>query len=250
MKNVFTLLLVCLTSLGLFGQDDNRFTRVDAEQMPYFPGCGAYEDNSEDKRKCSNLALVTFIAQNIEYPELAKQSGLEGTVYVGFVVDKEGKVGQTEVLRDIGEGCGEAALAVLRSMPLWEPARHLGEAVAVKLNLPIQFFMKDEEPDQNASYKINWGLLTNKEVSKEDLVNNLDKKVVVRDPFGNAIPVSNLRFSFEKKRKFYEAQSTGSITKDMKKVVKKAKKGGVFVLTATLQEEGKFRDIVRVYAIK
>lgn len=249
MKNVYTLLLVCLTAFSLFGQED-RFIRVEAEQMPYFPGCDNYENHSDDKRKCSNLALVTFIAQNIEYPESAKQSGLEGTVYVGFVVDAEGKVGQIEVLRDIGEGCGEAALAVLRNMPSWEPAHHDGEAVAVKLNIPIQFFMKEEESDQDDSYKINWGLLTNKEVSKNDLLANLNKKVVVRDPFGNAIPVSNLRFSFERKRKFYEAQSTGSITKDMKKVAKKAKKGGVFVLTATLQEEGKFRDIIRVFSIK
>ena len=249
MKNVFTLLLVCLTAFSVFGQDD-QYIRVDAEQMPYFPGCDNYDNNSEDKRKCSNLALVTFIAQNIEYPESAKQSGLEGTVYVGFVVDAKGKVGQAQVLRDIGEGCGEAAMAVLQSMPSWEPARHEGEAVAVKLNSPIQFFMKDEEVDQNDRYKINWGLLTNKEISKDDLLASLDKKVVVRDPFGNAIPVSNLRFSFERKKKFYEAQSTGSITKDMKKVAKKAKKGGVFVLTATLQEEGKFRDIIRVFSIK
>ncbi|MEM9819847.1 MAG: energy transducer TonB [Bacteroidota bacterium] len=223
--------------------------RTDADQMPYFPGCEAYQDGTDEKQKCSNLALVSFIAQNVVYPKAAMEAGLEGTVYVSFVIDPNGRLTKPEVLRDIGMACGEAAIEVLQNMPKWEPAIHQGKEVAVKLNLPIQFFLKDEEPDRTAAYKINWGLLIGDQVTKEELMENLQEKVLVRDAFGNVIPVSNLRFSYEKKRKYYEAQSTGSITKDMRKVVKKAKKGGYFVLTATLQEAGAFLDVSKVFTV-
>ena len=248
MKNSGLLLMLILLTNVLWAQTGEP-TLTEAEQMPYFPGCEAYEDGSEDKRKCSNLALVSFISQTIQYPNVAKEAGLEGTVYVGFVVNTQGEVEQTRILRDIGSDCGAAAIQVLQQMPQWEPALNDGKAVAVKLNLPIQFSLKDQDVDQSSAYKINWGLLIGNKVTRGELLDNLDKKVVVRDPYGNVIPVSNLRFSFEKRKKYYEAQSTGSITKDMKKVVKKAKTGGVFVLTATLQEAGQFLDVSKVYSV-
>ncbi|MEM8909067.1 MAG: energy transducer TonB [Bacteroidota bacterium] len=221
---------------------------TEADQMPYFPGCESYDDHSEDKRKCSNLSLVSFIAQNLTYPETARLAGLEGTVYVSFVVDQQGQIQQTEILRDIGSGCGHAAISVLENMPIWEPAQHQGKAVAVKLNIPIQFFLK-EEGEKGTPYKINWGILNSNTVTKNALLNTLEEDVVVRDPFGNVIPVSNLRFSYERKKKYYEAQSTGNITREMKKVARKAKSGGHFVLTVTLQEEGQFLDVNRVFSI-
>jgi TonB family C-terminal domain len=248
MKISGTLCILLMFGLSLIAQSSDGY-RTDADQMPYFTGCSTYENGTDEKQRCSNLALVTFIAQNIVYPEAAKEAGLEGTVYVSFVISETGQLIEPQVLRDIGSGCGEAAIEVLRLMPTWEPAIHQEEKVAVKLNIPIQFYLKDEEPDPTASYKINWGLLIGDSVTKAELMENLNKRVLIRDAFGNVIPVSNLRFSYEKRRKYYEAQSTGAITKEMKKVVKKAKKGGYFMLTATLQEEGGFLDVSKIFSV-
>jgi len=64
---------------------------VVAEQMPYFEGCEDYEDGSEEKRNCSNINLVNFISENIQYPEDANTKGIEGTVFLSFVVTKMAK---------------------------------------------------------------------------------------------------------------------------------------------------------------
>ena len=107
--------------------------KMEAEQMPYFSGCDDYENMSAEKRQCSNLALVTFISQSVEYPEAAKSSGLEGTVYVSFVVNKNGRISNGVILKDIGGNCGKEAIRVIENMPPWEPAYDNGFPVGVKL---------------------------------------------------------------------------------------------------------------------
>ena len=89
-------------------------TRVDndtvyniVEQMPEFPG----------KEK----AMMEFVSSNIHYPEEAKDKGIEGRVFVGFVVEKDGSVNEVKVLRGIGGGCDEEAIRVVKAMPKWKP---------------------------------------------------------------------------------------------------------------------------------
>ena len=97
------------------------FCDVDAE----FPG-------SED-------SLNAFLHRNIRYPKDAKDKKIEGTVYVSFVVERDGDITDAKVVRDIGYGCGEEALRVLNTMPKWKPATQHGYAVRQKNNLPIRF---------------------------------------------------------------------------------------------------------------
>jgi len=242
---VCTLFLCHIILLAQAGE-----IRMEADVMPYFSGCEAMEELSDEKRECSNLALVTFISQSIEYPEAAQDADIEGTVYVSFVIGKDGRVSQSNILKDIGGDCGKEALRVIRSMPPWQAAYDQGSPVAVKLSLPIQFAMKNEEPDVAEQYKIDWGKLNEGDISKEALTANLEKEVVIRDPYGNDIPVSTLQFAYQRKRTYIEAKSTGIITDKMRKVVSKAKKGGTFVVTATLHHDGEFVDILEVYNIK
>ncbi|MBL7982067.1 MAG: energy transducer TonB [Flavobacteriales bacterium] len=95
------------------------------EVMPEFPG--------------GQEALNAFLAKNLKYPEQAVEDGIEGMVFVTFVVEKDGKISGARVLRGIGGGCSEEALRVVRRMPNWNPGTQRGEAVRVQYNLPIRF---------------------------------------------------------------------------------------------------------------
>lgn len=106
--------------------EDKIFAIV--EQMPSFPG--------------GETALFKYLSNNIKYPPIAKDAGIQGTVYVTFVVDKDGKVKDVKVLRSIGGGCDEEAIRVVKNMPAWSPGKQRGKPVKVQYNLPIRFTLK------------------------------------------------------------------------------------------------------------
>lgn len=95
------------------------------EQMPEFPG--------------GQEAMFTYIGKELKYPEKAQEAGVEGVVYVSFVVEKDGSIGNPKVLRGIGYGCDEEAHRVVKGMPNWNPGKQRGEAVRVQYNLPIRY---------------------------------------------------------------------------------------------------------------
>ena len=88
-------------------------------------------------------ALYDFLAKNISYPKTAKDSNIQGNVYVQFVVEKDGTITNPKVLRDIGGGCGEEALRVVRMMPKWKTGMHKGKAVRVQYTLPFHFRLEE-----------------------------------------------------------------------------------------------------------
>ncbi len=98
------------------------------ESMPEFPG-GAGE-------------MMTFIAKNVKYPSMARESGIQGRVFVNFVVEPNGSVSNGKVLRGIGGGCDEEAIRVVQSMPKWTPGKQRGKAVRVSFNLPVRFTLQ------------------------------------------------------------------------------------------------------------
>lgn len=95
------------------------------EEPPKFPG--GYD------------ALKNFIAKNIKYPEIAGNSTVSGVVYVSFVVEKDGSIGDVMVLKSIGGGCDEEAVRVIKSMPNWTPGKQKGQNVRTKFTIPINF---------------------------------------------------------------------------------------------------------------
>jgi protein TonB len=99
------------------------FTYV--EEMPTFPGGGD--------------AFLSYVAQKIVYPEIAKRAGVEGRVAVSFVVSPSGAVSNVEVMKGIGAGCDEEAIRVIKSMPKWNPGKQNGRPVNVKVFVPIVF---------------------------------------------------------------------------------------------------------------
>jgi protein TonB len=106
--------------------EEEIFTIV--EEMPGFPG--------------GEAALFKFLGNNTDYPAMAADAGIQGVVYVTFVVDTEGKVKNASVLKGIGGGCDKEALRVVNSMPNWAPGRQRGKNVKVQYNLPIRFILK------------------------------------------------------------------------------------------------------------
>lgn len=211
---------------------------IRAEQMPYFSGCEKYKYKKEKKRICSDEAMVSFLAFNVEYPEKAKAAGTEGTVYVSFIIDEEGRVTEPSIIRDIGDGCGKAAIDVLKKMPKWEPGKDKGEIVQVKLNLPIHFYLKSgvSNPLDSDDYKITWGTLKGNKVSVEELKANLGKIIMVRDRFGEPVVFEELNFSYQRKKKIQTSTSNGILNKKQKRIIKKAKAGSKFYIGVVVQD--------------
>ena len=88
-------------------------------------------------------ALEQYIKDNLQYPELARDYGIEGKVFVQFTVETDGSISNVSLLRDIGAGCGEEAVRLVKSMPRWIPAKdNNGKLIRTEYNLPIIFKLK------------------------------------------------------------------------------------------------------------
>ena len=100
-------------------------TYVIVEEMPAFPG--------------GDKALRQFVSNNLIYPIKAREAGIQGTVYVTFIVDKKGYIRNIKIIRGIGGGCDEEAVRVVKLMPKWNPGTQNGKPVNVKFNLPLNY---------------------------------------------------------------------------------------------------------------
>lgn len=83
-----------------------------------------------------------FFKENLNYPSLAYESGIEGIVYIEFVVERNGKITNINIKRGIGGGCDEEAVRVVKMMPNWNPGRQNGQNVRVKFVLPVNFKLR------------------------------------------------------------------------------------------------------------
>ncbi len=109
------------------GEDQEEQIFVFVEDQPGYPG--------------GDEARLKYLRDNIKYPEMAKESGIQGTVYVTFVVEKDGSISNVKVLRGIGGGCDEEAVRVIKNMPKWKPGKQRGRPVRAQFNMPIRFIL-------------------------------------------------------------------------------------------------------------
>jgi periplasmic protein TonB len=84
-------------------------------------------------------AMYQFLSNNMKYPSVARENNIEGTVYVGFVVGKDGTIRDVKVKRGIAGGCNEEAIRVVELMPKWNPGKQNGRPVSVAYTIPIKF---------------------------------------------------------------------------------------------------------------
>lgn len=101
------------------------------------------EQNPEPRGGMSSL--MSYMGDNITYPEAAQKANVSGKVFVSFVVAKDGHIADVQILKGIGYGCDQEAVRVVRQMPRWTPGRQNGKPVNVKFNLPINFSLNKGE---------------------------------------------------------------------------------------------------------
>lgn len=99
---------------------------VVVETMPEFPG--------------GQQALFKYLSENVKYPVIAQENGIQGRVICQFVVNKDGAIVDVEVVRSGGDpSLDKEAIRVIKSMPKWKPGKQRGKAVRVKYTVPVNF---------------------------------------------------------------------------------------------------------------
>ncbi len=132
----FLIVILLLTSTACFAQTKipmNNIQKTDSvngvydtvDQMPKFTG--------------GDIALHNFITKHLRYPKAAKKKGIEGKVYVTFVVNEDGTIYNPILVNEIGNGFGEEAVRLVNSMPKWIPGKKNGKSVKVRCFLPVWF---------------------------------------------------------------------------------------------------------------
>ena len=104
-------------------EETKIFTVV--EQMPMFPG--------------GDAALMGYLRDNMHYPTVAAENGVQGRVVVGFVVERDGSITDVNVLRSVDPSLDREAMRVVKAMPKWTPGKQNGSAVRVKYQVPVTF---------------------------------------------------------------------------------------------------------------
>lgn len=104
-------------------EETKIFTVV--EQMPMYPG--------------GDAALMGYLRDNIKYPTVAAENGVQGRVVVGFVVERDGSITDVNILRGADPSLDREAMRVVKSMPRWNPGKQNGSAVRVKYQVPVSF---------------------------------------------------------------------------------------------------------------
>lgn len=98
------------------------------EDMPEFPG--------------GELALRKYIGNAIKYPVIAQENGIQGKVYVTFVVGKDGSISNASIARGVDPSLDKEALRVVNSLPKWKPGKQRGKPVNVSYTVPINFVLQ------------------------------------------------------------------------------------------------------------
>ncbi len=99
-----------------------------AEVMPEFPG--------------GERALINYLSSHVNYPVIAQENGIEGKVYVSFVVDEQGNIYDVNILRGVDTSLDNEAMRVVKGMPRWNPGMQGGKPVKVRYNVPIYFELR------------------------------------------------------------------------------------------------------------
>ena len=113
---------------------------MSVEDMPGFGPCKSKTGTERDQ--CTQLEIIKYVSSNTKYPPIAKDAGIQGTVFVYFVVGKDGKVREGRVLRPVDPRLDAEALRVVSSLPDFEPGRQQGKPVSVQYTIPVKFIIR------------------------------------------------------------------------------------------------------------
>lgn len=111
------------------------------EQKPYYKDCEDVLDPVAEMQ-CTHMKVLRMVSSSARYPSRARDRGIEGTVVIGFVIDKNGRVTELEVLESIHTDLDEEALRAVSNLPAFVPGSQQGRSVAVAYRIPVTFRMK------------------------------------------------------------------------------------------------------------
>lgn len=134
-----TLLFIVFACLGTtLSAQDPVYSLVEEAPRFFSKNCET-EGSNLDKQHCSSYAFKDYVKANMRYPKEARSKGIRGIVLLEVVVEKDGTVVLSRVLRDIGGGCGDEAARLVKAMPKWVPGKKGGKIVRVKTPLTVKF---------------------------------------------------------------------------------------------------------------
>ncbi len=105
------------------------------ENKPVFPGCENVPKSEETE--CFQRMISKHVASNFVFPEMARQMGISGKVYVSFVIEKDGSISNVEVLRGVDKLLDDEAVRVIKKLPKMIPAKQRGKPVRMSFQMPI-----------------------------------------------------------------------------------------------------------------
>jgi TonB family protein len=131
-----------LPTLVVVGQPkvDAQEVFTEVEKLPTYRG--------------GNEALYQYIGNNLLYPKEAKEKGIEGIVYIEYIVEIDGSITNAKILKGIGTNCDQEALRVISGMPKWNPGQQKEKAVRTKMVLPIRFKLDDGKTNLSTTLKV------------------------------------------------------------------------------------------------
>ena len=127
-------------------QDSEAFTTAETKKEasePDYPVFVSWGDHPEPT--AGHGAFWDYVIATLTYPEEARANGIEGKVFVQFLVTEEGKITEVKTIKGIGYGCDEEAERIMKHANPWRPGKQRGNPVEVKMVLPISFRLNHEE---------------------------------------------------------------------------------------------------------
>jgi protein TonB len=118
--------------------DDTPFMIV--ENMPALAQCKTMR--GDERHQCTQMEIIKYVSKNTKYPPIAKDAGIQGTVFVYFVVGKDGKVKDVKVLREVESRLDKEAKRVVESLPRFDPGSQRGKNVSVQYTIPVKFIIR------------------------------------------------------------------------------------------------------------
>ena len=129
MRRIIFIVLSILVTLSINAQSEATHVEEKVydvvEEMPQFPG--------------GPSALFEYLSNNLQYPVVAEENGVQGRVIVFFIVEKDGFISNAKVVKSVDSSCDKEAIRLVESMPNWIPGKQNGEPVRVKYTVPVTF---------------------------------------------------------------------------------------------------------------
>lgn len=117
-------------------ESDEVLSFAVVESVPIFPGCEDAKNNDE-KKQCFQQKILQFVGREFQFPEMARTMGIQGRVYVYFVIEKNGSISDVKVMRGVDPLLDDEAVRVVKKLPKLTPAKQRGKPVRMSFTLPI-----------------------------------------------------------------------------------------------------------------